>query len=349
MFANVPFIAVNPQKRAWHQDGVSGRQFKLSSVQKLMVVAAAPDTEESWENIETLLSELDIASLSACPFAVDMKVQLILLGKQTGASKHNCPYGHGSAPYNTCPLITLKSLEENYQAFQAAGSDEKKAKDFNNCVRPALLQGDPQTTTLELLTIAELHIMTGTVGKLIQEIIKSFPIKEDGNIFINTFMKTNNISWCSYQPGTFEGNQARKLLRSSKNLLSETEGLPSTMIGEKTADMVRTLVKFDQVVVACFGQDLDPCFRASIKEFENLYRSLGISVTPKVHCVFQHVTEFLEMTGLKTGLGAWSEQAMESVHHDLRLEWERSKVGPNHPNYAEQLFSTIVRYNSKHI
>ena len=44
--------------------------------------------------------------------------------------------------------------------------------------------------------------------------------------------------------------------------------LPSTKIGEKTADMVRTLIKFDQVVVACFGQDLDPCFRASIMEFE---------------------------------------------------------------------------------
>ena len=86
-----------------------------------MVVAAAPDTEESWENIESLLAELDIESLSACPFAVDMKVQLILLGKQTGASKHNCPYGHGFAPFNSCPLITLKNLDENYQAFQAAG------------------------------------------------------------------------------------------------------------------------------------------------------------------------------------------------------------------------------------
>ena len=100
--------------------------------------------------------------------------------------------------------------------------------------------------------------------------------------------------------------------------------LPSTKIGEKTADMVWTLVKFDQVVVACFGQDLDPCFRASIMELKKSYRSLGISVTPKVHCVFQHVTKFLEMMGLKTGLGEWSEHAMESVHRDLRLEWERT-------------------------
>ena len=54
-----PFIAVNPQKRAQHQDVLVGCQFKLSLVKKLMVVAVAPDTEESWENLESLLAELD--------------------------------------------------------------------------------------------------------------------------------------------------------------------------------------------------------------------------------------------------------------------------------------------------
>ena len=314
-----------------------------------MVVAAAPNTEESWENIETLLGELDIASLSACPFAVDMKVQLILLGKQTGASKHACPYGHGSAPFLSCPPITLKNLDENYKAFQAAGGDEKNAKEFNNCVRPALLQGPPDTTALELLTIPELHLLTGNTGKLAQHLVKSFPIEEDGANFLNTFMESNNISWCAYHPGTFEGNQARKFLRLSDKLLSEAEGLPPNKIGEKTTDIIKTIVKFGQVVVACFGQELDPDFEASIEEYEKFYRGLGISVTPKVHCVFEHVPQFLKLKGLKTGLGAWSEQAMESVHHDLKLEWERSKVGPDHPNYDNLLFNTIVRYNSKHI
>ena len=61
-------------------------------------------------------------------------------------------------------------------------------------------------------------------------------------------------------------------------------------------------------------------------------------ITPKVHCVFEHIVQFLEIKELKTGLGAWSEQAMESVHHDLKLEWERSKVGPNHTDYESILF-----------
>ena len=46
-------------------------------------------------------------------------------------------------------------------------------------------------------------------------------------------------------------------------------------------------------------------------------------MTPKVHRVF--LTQFLKMKGLKIGLGAWSEQAMESVHHDVKLEWEQTK------------------------
>ena len=100
-------------------------------------------------------------------------------------------------------------------------------------------------------------------------------------------MKSNNITWCAYYPGTFKGNQARKFLRLSKKLLSEAEGLPTAKIGERTADIIKTLVKFDQVVVACFCQELDPDFRACIEDFEKFYWRLGISVTPKVHCVFE--------------------------------------------------------------
>ena len=63
---------------------------------------------------------------------------------------------------------------------------------------------------------------------------------------------------------------------------------------------------------------------------------------PKIHCMFQHVTQFLEMKGLKTGLGAWSEQAMESVHHNLKLQWERTKVGPNYLKSPQQSICQLL-------
>ena len=74
-----------------------------------------------------------------------------------------------------------------------------------------------------------------------------------------------------------------------------------------------------------------------------------MSVTPKVHAVMVHVTEFLELKGLVAGLGALSEQVMEAAHHNFKVEWERCKVGSNHVMYDVILFKSVLRYNSKHI
>ena len=55
------------------------------------------------------------------------------------------------------------------------------------------------------------------------------------------------------------------------------------------------------------------------------------------------------MKGEVVGLGFWSEQSMESGHHDFKLEWEKVKVSANHVDYAERLLNTVVRYNGKHL
>ena len=99
----------------------------------------------------------------------------------------------------------------------------------------------------------------------------------------------------------------------------------------------------------CFGQDLLPGYRNAICEFSKLYRCLGISISPKVHIVEDHLIEFLKDKGEEHGAGYWSEQAMESCHKDFRNEWEPNKVPEKHPDYGEKLLNTIVRYNWKHI
>ena len=82
--------------------------------------------------------------------------------------------------------------------------------------------------------------------------------------------------------------------------------------------------------------------------------SLGISVTPKVHIVFQHVSEFLNIVnsgGEKSsfGLGYFSEQAFEAMHYDIKGLWERVKVSSGHPEFGERLKAAVTAYNSKHI
>ena len=46
---------------------------------------------------------------------------------------------------------------------------------------------------------------------------------------------------------------------------------------------VEALRKFDKVVSSCFSQILDPDYETHIKDFSSHYRSLNISVTPKVN------------------------------------------------------------------
>ena len=86
-----------------------------------------------------------------------------------------------------------------------------------------------------------------------------------------------------------------------------------------------------------------------MREFEEKFRVLSVSVSPNIHLVFSPLTEFLETKGLVGGLGCWSEQAMESVHHDIKEEWARTKVKRDHAQFGGNFLKFIFRYNSKHV
>lgn len=333
-------------KRMKYSDGVGGRMAKMTSVKRLMVIAAAPGVEESWHNIKTILDKLEISSLSGSILSVDMKVQLILCGKQTASSKHPCPYCECSPPFTcNCPRNTIGSLESHYASYVSAGSKKSTAKNFQNCVNPPLLQGAPDLQIIKILSFPELHVMTGVVGHLATQMMKEIP---EGEEVISQFIKDQNISWCAYRPGTFEGNQARKFLKFSNKLVEPAKNLPEPS-QQKAVAFVNTIMQFNSVVIACFGQELQPNFKEEIIQFEALYRELSISVTPKVHLVLEHAHEFLESKNFVAGLGAWSEQAMESVHHDLKIEWERTKVKTSHPDFEKKFLECLVKYNSKHV
>ena len=55
------------------------------------------------------------------------------------------------------------------------------------------------------------------------------------------------------------------------------------------------------------------------------------------------------MKGEMHGLGFYSEQAMESMHKELKTEWAGEMVDVKHPKYGEKLLRTMVCINGKHI
>lgn len=69
----------------------------------------------------------------------------------------------------------------------------------------------------------------------------------------------------------------------------------------------------------------------------------------QVHLLESHVQDFLESKGGVAGMGFWSEQAMESCHHDFKMELENDKLSSESQEYLDRLLSIVVRYNSKHL
>ncbi len=114
---------------------------------------------------------------------------------------------------------------------------------------------------------------------------------------VEEWAKHNNIWKKDYHGGTLEGNQARQLLRKSLDLVGN---LP-----EKYKVFGGALHRFDDVVTACFGMHVLDDYKTKIAAFKTAYASLGISVTPKVHAVFDHVLEWVlrieKRTGIKRG------------------------------------------------
>lgn len=105
---------------------------------------------------------------------------------------------------------------------------------------------------------------------------------------------------------------------------------------------------FKIVVDKCFGRNLVEGWEKAIENFRAAYLTLDLSITSKVHTVFDHVPDLCNDYGC--GLGALSEHAYESLHRDFTSHWERHKVKDNaHPNFGERLKKTVCEYNASHL
>ncbi len=101
------------------------------------------------------------------------------------------------------------------------------------------------------------------------------------NSVVSEWAQHNMIMRKQYRGGTVDGNACRKLLKRAVDL------------GQKLPDTFKVfavaLCHLNDVVHACFGQEAADDYEDKIKDFKQTYLQLGISVTPKVHAIFNHV------------------------------------------------------------
>ena len=102
------------------------------------------------------------------------------------------------------------------------------------------------------------------------------------------------------------GNACRDVLEALDDL--ESEMLSQNL---EKMDQIQLLINsmraFNKVRKSCFGEDLETSYKDDINEFREEYLKTGMSITTKIHIIFEHVEEFC--TEHNKGLGHYSEQA----------------------------------------
>ena len=159
-------VVDQPKKRAKYSDGVCPKTNKLSSVKRLFIIGIVAKVSELYSNIKLILNEVKLLGVHY-GFSADIKMYLVIVGKQTASAVHSCPYCEGREPWiDNCILSSIRSLRYWHNKFVENRSVMKNAQHFKNVINEPLLLGDENTLVLEKLNIPELHCLMGSVFKI---------------------------------------------------------------------------------------------------------------------------------------------------------------------------------------
>lgn len=325
----------NRTLRQKYNDGIASKKFSDAGVKKLILVGVVPCAQENYPNVSTLWKLLKINDFKGT-IATDMKLANILAGLMGHSSCNPCAYCTATKDYlGKCgEYRSIGSCSKNYHDWLNAGGSKQRAKNYMNCTNLPVFEGEADDEIIDFLPPPELHLMTGVVNKLYDCMLQEFHSDALKWAALCNVQRTASCGRFS-----FAGNASKTLLEKVDILRSFCE------IG--CVKYVQCFQDFQRVVKSCFSNELNDDYKNNIEKFQRSYLDLNISITPKVHAVFFHVSHFCEKTN--RGLGFYSEQAVESAHYDFKMTWNKYQVPRNHPQYAAQLLKAVCEYNSRHI
>ena len=294
------------------QSRKNDRDFKNSGVKKCFIIGIVPNIPETYFNLKRLWLNVGASDLDR-PFTIasDLKLCNILLGLMSHSSLHPCCWCdiEKKEMHAKGTQRTMGSLKNLFWSYFDDGAEKQKAKLYGNVVHLPLFSNVPDDTpVLCVVPPPELHLMTGPVNTMFRALKEAWPQADE-------WLHCCSIYRESLYGGSFTGNSSRKLLKSTQVL--------EDISPQNCVIFVKAFEDFNKVVESCFSHQLLPDFLDRIDEFRESYLRLHIPVTPKVHAVLFHFAEFCAMKN--QGLGPWSEQTSESVHHDFATIWENYK------------------------
>lgn len=329
------FLKINLQ--IIENDTSNATASSVNGVKSMFLIAIVPDLPENYTNLKYLWHHLGLANLTSnFIIAADMKVCNMLLGLMSSGSSHPCPWCdvNKNELINAGQSRTWGTLSSLFWQFYDSAETKSHAKNYGNVIHPSIIHGNSNDRVLETIPPPELHLLTGSVSKLMQILEDTSP-----NI-ANQYLNQSHVIKDPYHGGSLTGNSARKLLQNVDQLraIATIDVLP----------IVSAFKSLDNVVTSCFGKHLDANYSQHIEKFKDDLIVLNVTISPKLHTIIHHVPEFC---GTKNeSLGRYSEQISETLHADFESFWLNYKVkNLLNPKYVDQLLAAVRAYNGRHL
>ena len=350
-----------------YAQGVSSNVFKDSGIMRLQLLAITENINESYENIEIMLDQLNLDSLEDEGYVVfyawDMKVENVYYG--IGSNSSTCPctkcelpkkdFGKSQFIFTGGKLRTIGSIRKNAHVYQQkaeafTGRGKLSSAEQMNCEKAPLCKSKPnETLVVALQPFMILHNILGIVNDLYNHLDKL--LKNSSLSAKDWAIDALKLKREKYFGGNFKGNQCDALL-NNLDKLEELLKNAGTDTFEKCSNLLDAFKAYKVVKDACFGLHLDPNYEHFIQVFGRAWQKLGLNATVKDHDLFVHAVQFLEFMeskGMKHGLGFYGEHTGERVHSAWDDEWAGQSRQLNHPDYPKHLLQNVIRFNSKRV
>jgi len=231
--------------------------------------------------------------------ALDMKLSLVMFGLSGASATFPCVWCDlnkfnflDNDRNEARKLRTVGSSKNSAAEYQEAAKKHKQktklsAAPYKGCQHDPLVAHEDSAVIIDVLPLMELHLLLGIISRLFNH-LNDILIQIPGNTITAKDWSTEcALVRPKFHGGEFNGNSCKILLNSVDKLekIAPKEN-------NEVQQVVKVLKDFKTIKDMCFGKEVKSDYRVAIKEFEASYKLLGISVTPKVHAVLDHIEDF---------------------------------------------------------
>ena len=296
------------------------RSFRDSGVRTSFLLAIVRDAKETYEILVDLLQRVSLPAKWI--FVGDLKIINLALVIQPHDATFPCPYCNwrsGGAENSMRYLEhrtfkSIKALSDKYKAQfldPSAAAARWKLRDFLGCEFGPIPGVFPDTgRVLSFIPLSELHLLLGIVNKLYDEL---FAAKSCAGI-ARAWAVHLSVSQTTYR-GEFNGNDcaclvseagveaiAAVIAANADNVSFRVRRRRHSREVSLADRYLRAFQAFGALVHGIFGAELNPDWQNLIADFCSAYLALCISITPKVHSMFVHLSEWIDEHGCSRSL-----------------------------------------------